>query len=49
MVLKWEEHEADHLPLSGAKIKNAGSFIPIPTYIFMEQCLSRKLPFILKL
>jgi hypothetical protein len=30
----------DHSPPSNAKIKNGGAILPIPSHVFMEQCLT---------
>jgi hypothetical protein len=37
--VKWLGHEADHLPPSSAKVKNAWSYTSIPPYFFMGWCL----------
>jgi hypothetical protein len=37
--IKQPEHEADHLPLSHAKVKNAWRNTSTPQYVFMEWCL----------
>jgi hypothetical protein len=33
--VKWLGHEADHSPLSSAKVKNVCSYTSSPPYVFM--------------
>jgi hypothetical protein len=52
--IKWPGREADHLPPSGAEIKNAWSYTSTPQYVFMALCLvqhmdSFTLPYLLPL
>jgi hypothetical protein len=37
--VKWPGCEADHSPLSSAKVKNAWSYTSTPQYVFMLLCL----------
>jgi len=37
--VKWPGCEADHLPSSGAKVKNARSYTSTTPHVFMAWCL----------
>jgi hypothetical protein len=37
--VKWPGRDADHSPLSSAKVKNAWSYKSTPQYVFMACCL----------
>jgi hypothetical protein len=37
--VKWPGCEADHLPSSSTKVKNAWSCTSTPSYVFMAWCL----------
>jgi hypothetical protein len=37
--VNWLGHEADHSPLSSAKVKKAWSYTSTPPYVFIAWCL----------
>jgi hypothetical protein len=35
LEVKWKEREAHHSPVSGGAVKNGGTILPFPHYVFI--------------